>query len=340
MSSPTVSREFAQAVFDYLAELGFDADTVLATAGISSARLLASGRVPLALYEQLFEAGEVLTRDHCFGLNMGARPYPRSWGLVSHLAVSAPDATTAATSLMDYSELQLNFLRFVLCETDDGRIALEMHHEGPRPPHRHVVEHLLANIAVLASTQIGYAVPTLYIELAHDDAVSARHLARLIHAEVTTGADAYRFAAAPEFLDQNALYGEADLHRITRELARERLMKLRGEDRFLNAVREIVLDLLPAGLPKVEEVAARLDLSSRTLQRRLGERNLRFQKILDEVRGELAVQLIRDYTLSLNEVAQYLGFNDQSAFQHAFRRWQGVTPGRYRRQHALRDDAP
>ena len=45
-----------------------------------------------------------------------------------------------------------------------------------------------------------------------------------------------------------------------------------------------------------------------------------------------ALQLIRDGGLSLNEVADYLGFNDQSAFQHAFRRWQGVSPGSYRRR--------
>jgi AraC-like DNA-binding protein len=332
MSLPSVSREFAQAIFAYLGELGHPAEAALIAAGISSASLLPSGRVPLAVYEELFNAGEQLTGDHCFGLNMGVCPYPRSWGLVSHLAVSAPDAMTAASALMDYSELQLNFLRFRVRELEDRRICMELQHDGVQQLNRHVVEHLLANIAVLASTHIGYEVPSLHIELAHKDSKSAEYLSQLINAEVTLDSDAYRIEAAPGFFEQQALYGEEDLYRVTLDLARQRLMELRGEDRLLNKVRETVLQQLPGGLPKVQDVAGQLDMSARTLQRRLQERNLRYQQLLDEVRSELALQLIRDVSLSLNELADYLGFNDQSAFQHAFRRWQGVSPGNYRRR--------
>lgn len=332
MSVPSVSPEFTQAVLDYLAECGFGADEVLARAGMAGSSLLLTGRVPLSVYERLFEAGEALTGDRYFGLNMGARPYPRSWGLVSHLAVSAPDAITAASALMDYSELQLHFLRFRLRELDGARMCMELQHEGVPRLNRHVAEHLLANIVVLASTQIGYELPALSMELAHADAGDATYLSQVLNAEVSFDSDAYRIEAGVEFLEQQSLYGEEDLYRVTEELARQRLMELRGEDRFLNKVRETVLQQLPGGLPKVDDVAASLDLSGRTLQRRLQERNLRYQQVLDEVRSELALQLIRDETLGLNEVADYLGFNDQSAMQHAFRRWQGMTPGQYRRR--------
>jgi AraC-like DNA-binding protein len=333
-----VAPDFAGAILAYLAEMGHPTEAVLKEAGIPSLRLLTSGRVPLALYERLFDAGQKLTGDHCFGLNVGARPYPRSWGLVSHLAVSAPDAMTAASALMDYSELQLNFLRFRIRELEGGRICTELLHDGVRHLNRHVVEHLLANIVVLASTQIGYELPALHLELAHSDARSARHLSQLINARVSLDSDAYRIAAAPEFLEQQPLYGEEDLYRVTEELARQRLMELRGEDWLLNRVRETVLQRLPGGLPKVQDVAAQLDMSARTLQRRLQERNLRYQQVLDEVRSELALQLIRDSDLRLNEVADYLGFNDQSAFQHAFRRWQGLSPGLYRRRYSVGRD--
>tara|TARA_R110002073_G_scaffold160990_2_gene316619 strand:- start:21678 stop:22691 length:1014 start_codon:yes stop_codon:yes gene_type:complete len=333
MSVPSVSRDFTKAVFDYLAECGFAADTVMRCAGLDSLQLLPGGRVPLNIYEKLFLAGENLSGDHYFGLNMGARPWPRSWGLVSHLAVSAPDAVTAASALMDYSELQLNFLRFRLRQLAGGRMCMEVQHDGVARLQRHVVEHLLANIVTLASTQIGYEIPELQIELAHGDAGDAAYVSRMLNAKVTFECEAYRVEASQEFLQQQALYGEEDLYRVTEQLARQRLMELRGEDRFLNQVRETVLQQLPGGLPKVDGVAAILGLSARTLQRRLQERNLRYQQVLDEVRSELALQLIGDDDrLSLNEVAAYLGFNDQSAMQHAFRRWQGMTPGQYRKR--------
>lgn len=331
MSVPSVSKDFTQGVFEYLASRGFSAERVLARAGFSAPQLLPGGRVPLGYYEKLFEAGEALTGDPYFGLNMGACPWPRSWGLVSHLAVSAPDALTAASALMDYSELQLNFLRFRLRELKGGQLCMELQHDGVPRLQRHVVEHLLANIVTLASTQIGYQIPGLRIELMHENAGNAAWLSRVLNAKVSFNRPAYRIDAAQAFLEQQARYGEEDLYRVTEDLARQRLMVLRGEDRFLNKVRETVLQQLPAGLPKVEAVARSLDISARTMQRRLQERNLRYQQVLDQVRSELATQLIRDCELSLNEVADYLGFNDQSALQHAFRRWQGMTPGQYRK---------
>ena len=334
MSVPSVSRDFNQAVFDYLAECGFVAEAVLECAGLPPAQLLPAGRVPLKYYEQLFEAGEKLTGDYYFGLNMGACLWPRSWGLVSHLAVSAPDAVTAASALMDYSELQLNFLRFRLRELEGGQMCMELQHDGVPQLKRHVVEHLIANIVTLATTQIGYEIPELRIELAHGDVGDSAHLSRVLNADVSFDCPAYRIEASLAFLRQQGLYGEEDLYRVTEELARQRLMELRGEDRFLNKVRETVLQQLPGGLPKVEDVARSLDLSARTLQRRLQERNLRYLQVLDEVRCEMALQLIRDDDLSLNDVADYLGFNDQSAMQHAFRRWQGMTPGTYRKKFA------
>ena len=332
MLPSSVSGEFAQAIFDYLAGLGVSQADVLSAASIPNLTISSPARLPLAHYERLFEAGEALTGDHCFGFSMGVAPFPKSWGLVTHLAVSAPDALTAVSALMDYSELQLNFLRFQVRELGPGQLCMRLEHDGQRPLNRHVVEHLLGNIVILASTQIGYELPAMSIGLAHQDKASAQRIRERLNADVTLGTDAYRIEAPLEFLEQQSLYGEADLYRVTLELARSRLLELRGEDRLLNKLRETVLQQLPGGLPKIEEVASALGMSGRTLQRRLRERQLRYQQVLDEVRRELSQQMLGDLTLELHEIADYLGFNDQSAFQHAFRRWEGMTPGQYRRQ--------
>jgi len=110
-------------------------------------------------------------------------------------------------------------------------------------------------------------------------------------------------------------------------------MELHGEDKLINATRKIILKQLPGGLPKIGDTAQALDMAPRTLQRRLQERNLKYQTLLDDVRQELARQLIARPELNLSAIADYLGFNDQSAFQHAFQRWEGTTPGRFRKSH-------
>lgn len=87
---------------------------------------------------------------------------------------------------------------------------------------------------------------------------------------------------------------------------------------------------LSEGIPKVSEVAERLNLSPRTLQRRLSDQGLSFQALVDESRRELAKRLLRKTDYALNEIAFLTGFSEQSSFNRAFKRWAGQTPRSYR----------
>ena len=79
-------------------------------------------------------------------------------------------------------------------------------------------------------------------------------------------------------------------------------------------------------------IAARLHLSDRTLQRRLLAEASSFAQLLDATRCELARQYLSDAHRSLGEVADLLGFADQSNLFRACRRWFGMPPGQYRAQ--------
>jgi AraC-like DNA-binding protein len=72
-------------------------------------------------------------------------------------------------------------------------------------------------------------------------------------------------------------------------------------------------------------------MSTRTLQRRLAEEGTSFRGLLDDVRRTAAARHLRTPGLSNAEVAYVLGFSELAAFQRAFRRWYGVTPGEFRR---------
>jgi AraC-like DNA-binding protein len=71
-------------------------------------------------------------------------------------------------------------------------------------------------------------------------------------------------------------------------------------------------------------------MSQRTLQRRLGEEGSSFSAVLDDLRFELAAELIRDRDYPLMAIAHDLGYRDQAHFTRAFRRWTGMSPSEYR----------
>jgi AraC-like DNA-binding protein len=95
-------------------------------------------------------------------------------------------------------------------------------------------------------------------------------------------------------------------------------------------VRDLVTTSLSEGVPLLSDVARRLAMSGRTLQRRLGEQDSSFQALVDEARRQLAQRLLRETDYSLIEVAFMTGFSEQSALTRAFKRWVGQTPGAFR----------
>lgn len=93
-----------------------------------------------------------------------------------------------------------------------------------------------------------------------------------------------------------------------------------------------VSQVLSEGVPRLSDMARRLGMSSRTLQRRLAEQNVTFQELLEYTQRELATRLLRTTPHSIAEIAFLTGFTEQSTFSRAFRRWVQLTPKAYRDQ--------
>jgi AraC-like DNA-binding protein len=94
--------------------------------------------------------------------------------------------------------------------------------------------------------------------------------------------------------------------------------------------RVTIIDHLPDGEPSRRDVAAELAMSERTLARRLSDRDYTFSALVDEVRGQLAKEYLRQSRFSVTDVAFLLGFSDQSNFARAFKRWTDESPTEFR----------
>ncbi len=100
-------------------------------------------------------------------------------------------------------------------------------------------------------------------------------------------------------------------------------------------VRESLREALPGGAASIEDMARRLNLSKRSLQRRLSEEGTSFQDLLSKTRFDLAVQYLKNSDLSVPEISYLLGYRETSSFFRAFQSWTGMTPGDYRSKEAV-----
>ncbi|MBU6260710.1 MAG: AraC family transcriptional regulator [Burkholderiales bacterium] len=82
----------------------------------------------------------------------------------------------------------------------------------------------------------------------------------------------------------------------------------------------------PGRFPEIETVARTLNMTSRTLRRKLEAEGTTYSGLLDSVRGALAQDYLATTRLGIEDVAELLGFGDATSFRRAFKRWTGLTP--------------
>jgi AraC-like DNA-binding protein len=102
-----------------------------------------------------------------------------------------------------------------------------------------------------------------------------------------------------------------------------------GSD-FLAAIRSVAELALLEGYPRIEWVARKLGMTTRSLQRHLDIQGTSFRCLLDDALAQQATMLLRQGTTPVTEIALRLGYSDPAHFARAFRRWTGKSPSRYR----------
>lgn len=92
----------------------------------------------------------------------------------------------------------------------------------------------------------------------------------------------------------------------------------------------LIAQMLPYARPTRERIAKRLQISERTLQRRLDDWGISFEELLYDYRKNQALRLLQRRDHSILEIAYSLGYSDPAHFTRAFRRWTNMSPIAYR----------
>ena len=122
------------------------------------------------------------------------------------------------------------------------------------------------------------------------------------------------------------------MYRQLTEQAEKYLKSLNSGDNIAEQLKGRLADLLARGEANADAACRALKLSRRTLQRRLKAEKTSFQKVLREVRADLAVRYLSDERLKSLEVAMLLGYNNISSFTTAFKSWYDMPPAEYRQK--------
>jgi AraC-like DNA-binding protein len=156
-------------------------------------------------------------------------------------------------------------------------------------------------------------------------------MARFVGTAVEFGATTDEFALDANARELPLIHADPYLNSLLLKYCEAALADQRGNvSQLPTRVENAMSSLLPHGRVVADDIARSLGMSKRTLARKLSDEGLNFTEVLQQLRRDLAVRYLVDPKLHISKIAWLLGFNDVSAFTHAFKRWTGKTPSQMR----------
>lgn len=133
------------------------------------------------------------------------------------------------------------------------------------------------------------------------------------------------------YLAMPLLQDERTLKQFLQHSPADLLARPDGGDSLISQIRRL-LGRDCSNWPDLDTVAQQLHMSPQTLRRHLREEGSSFQELKDHLRRDLAIYHLGRADLTIQDIAEQLGFSEPSAFHRAFKKWTGLTPGAYRAQ--------
>lgn len=325
-----VPATYVQALAELIRSLGADTSDWLAMSGLTMARLeQPDASVSLPLFAQLAFDAVGITREPALGLLLGDRMHAASHGIVGFAVSNAGTPRQAVELLARFVRLRLPLLS-VSQQSADGEVEVRFHEALPLGPMRGpVLEATLLTIKrVLDAISLG-SCPIIQVAFPFSAPDHAPLTRTMFGCQVIFDAPVAAMRLPEQQLDQPLRRADAAAFREAAAICQRELDRIGIGERLADRVLRLLVER-QNGFPSLAVVARMVQLTPRTLHRRLVEEGTSFRALLDEVRHRRAREHLRSGEMSVEELAFALGYNDPANFRRAFRRWEGVAPTIYR----------
>ena len=314
---------------------GASMSTLLAQAGIDPMLLTdPNTRIALPLFQKLWRLAVQATNNPALGLAMGQIAAPSTGGVVAYVMMHCPTIKVAIEKYTRYQDLICQGTECFL-QTQGQQVFMGTRIVTPTiTEHQQVLDSELAILytALKNLSASRFKLEAVYFE--YDQPADT-----LPYKEAFDGAPVH-FNKAQSGLLFNAeqlslpvINADPAMGQMFMAVANQALEALNGQEPISNKVRRYLVDQLKGHEPNLEHTAQHFAMSARNLQLKLSQEGTNFKDLLDGIRKEMATRHLRQKHSTLTDIAFLLGFSEASAFSRSFKRWTGLSPMQWRKQH-------
>lgn len=337
MQEKTFSGYITRSIIHYAAYQGINIEALCATVGLDPAVLKTPDqRISSSLHYAVWREVVEQTGDENLGLHLGEAFSVGNYGIVGYVLLNCQTLQEVFEKFCRYTCL---FCEGVLTHISvvDGMVFFECNSVPEVIPNndlleesRYDTENTFASSLTAIKALTGKSLRPSAVWFQHRPPVDLSEYERIFQTDLKFSMPVNRLIFDATCLNWPVLSSNASLLALFEQQAEAMLGELNGGDRYTQKVTQAIVQKLKGELPTIDVIASELAISTRQLQRELKAEGTSFQKLLDKTRQELALRYLKDPTVPIHDIAFLLGFSARSAFNRAFKRWTGKTPGNYR----------
>jgi AraC-like DNA-binding protein len=318
--------------FDTVASFGHDKAAMYREAGINLDEYPPEYRLDPQLWSDRF--WHILTSripEHEIAFRIMERFNMGVFGVAGYVIVNSPDFITAFENFERYTTLHTNqYHLHVQNDTKTVRLYFDRMAQPMYADQFNIPMYVLGFTLNILKLMPGKVLPTeVHYEFDTPSSMVEYHA-------LFGNATKFHFNAKRNYMVYDGslanvplLNANEQLYTMFDRMATESLQQVNGEGATTLLVKKELSRRIKGQLPAIEQLAADLNMSVRSLQSHLQAENVTFRNLTNEVRRDMAIAHLRTGALNIGEIAFLLGFSEISSFSSAFRKWTGSAPSAY-----------
>jgi AraC-like DNA-binding protein len=332
MVKGSVSIYFVQSALEGLLARGIDTTQVLLEAGISPALLQSPhGRVSPQSFSSLWLGVAALLDDELFNQD-SRRMKVGSFEMLTNSLLGCGTLHGALQRMVRFYNLLLDDFQCAL-EVGPSDARLTIRHVSPQGRARPFgFETLLMMQHGLACWLVGRRIPILSASFCYPEPPRSAEYRRMYSQKLDFDEDATAIHFDQALLDLPIVQDQQSANTFVLKAPANIVFKYKNSSGMAAQIRRRLCAETRSEWPRFDALADNLNMAPATLRRRLEVEGQSFQLIKDQLRRDMAIEMLCHSSSSIAVIATELGFAESSAFHRAFKKWTGVNPGQYRQR--------
>lgn len=316
-------------LWKYLESVDINPEPIYKKAGIKPELLLnPNARISIGCVDALWERAAGVIEDPCFAIKMAEFWHPSQMGALGYAWLASSTLRRAFNRAVRYIHVVTEDLNLDVADTPAGlKVSVDLEDSIFTLPQHH--DLTLTIIMHMCRFNFSEELIPTEVKLAHPEPACSKKITDYFRTDVQFDAEQTSLTIARADADLVLPSGNKQIALMHDEMLMRYLVEIKKGD-IVQQVQSIILENLPDGQVTDQLVASELNLSERSMQRRLKEHQTTFRFLLDGVREMVAKQYIENPMNRMSDIAFLLGFSEQSAFSRAFKKWTGKSPVEYR----------